>query len=107
MKKVTFIATLITILISSPLIADTIELADGTLLEGDFVGSSNGIIMFDTGDGIEAFPEDQVVGIFLSAGVSTAESLAAVAAPTGVTVPRGTAVTPPTTSAPSNWPRNR
>ncbi|MFA9421826.1 MAG: hypothetical protein ACERLB_16905 [Gammaproteobacteria bacterium] len=24
--------------------ADTIELADGTLLEGDFIGSSNGII---------------------------------------------------------------
>lgn len=90
MKKVTFIATLITLLISSPLIADTIELADGSLLEGDFVGSSNGIIMFDTGDGIEAFPEDQVVGIFLSEGVSTAEALAAVAAPAGATVPAGT-----------------
>ena len=38
--------------------ADTIELADGTLLEGDFIGSSNGIIMFDSGGGIEAFPED-------------------------------------------------
>ena len=41
-------------------IADTLELADGTLLEGDFVGSSNGIIMFNTGDGIEAFPEAEV-----------------------------------------------
>jgi hypothetical protein len=69
--------------------ADTLELADGTLLEGDFVGSSNGIIMFDTGDGIEAFPEDEVVGLFLGAGVATREAQAGQAAAT-VTVPSGT-----------------
>ena len=55
----------------STVFADTLELADGTLLEGDFVGSSNGIVMFNTGDGIEAFPEAEVVGIFLSDGVAT------------------------------------
>ncbi len=69
--------------------ADTIELADGRLLEGDFVGSSNGIVMFDTGDGIEAFPEDQVVGLFFSSGVATAEA-ALGQAPQTVTVPTGT-----------------
>ena len=70
-------------------LADTLELADGTLLEGDFVGSSNGIIMFDTGEQIEAFPESEVVGLFLSAGVETRESNA-VEAPATVTVPAGT-----------------
>jgi hypothetical protein len=81
--------------------ADTLELADGTLLEGDFVGSSNGIIMFNTGDGIEAFPEAEVVGIFISDGVATREAqqaqqapAAAAAAPaprpTTVTIPSGT-----------------
>ena len=70
--------------------ADTLELADGTLLEGDFVGSSNDIIMFNTGDGIEAFPESQVVGIYLSAGVNTASSYAAAPAPKYLTVPSGT-----------------
>ena len=55
-------------------LADTIELADGRLLEGDFVGSSNGIIMFDTGEGIEAFPESDVIGMWFSAGVATAEA---------------------------------
>ncbi|MDJ0941455.1 MAG: hypothetical protein QNJ00_16960 [Woeseiaceae bacterium] len=70
--------------------ADTLELADGTLLEGDFVGSSNGIIMFNTGEGIEAFPEAEVVGLFLSAGVQTAERLAAEASSRQVTVPAGT-----------------
>ena len=69
--------------------ADTLELADGTLLEGDFVGSSNGIIMFDTGDGIEAYPEEQVVGLFLSAGVATAEA-ARNETPSTLTVPAGT-----------------
>ena len=90
MKKITFFVTLLTLAVSSPLLADTIELADGTLLEGDFIGSSNGIIMFDTGDGIEAFPESEVVGIFFSEGVSTAEQLAAVVNDASVTVPAGT-----------------
>ena len=53
----------------APLFADTLELIDGEILEGDFVGSSNNIIMFDTGGGIQAFPETEVVGIYLSSGV--------------------------------------
>ncbi len=68
-------------------IADTLELADGTVLEGDLVGHSNNIIMFDTGDGIEAYTESQVVGIFLSAGVETREAIEVASA---VTVPAGT-----------------
>ena len=63
------------VLAAGLLFADTLELANGTLLEGNFVGSSNGIIMFDTGDGIDAFPESEVVGIFFSSGVDTAEKL--------------------------------
>jgi len=55
MKRLKNLLPLVTLLIAGTLQADTIELADGTLLEGDFVGSSNGIIMFDTGEGIEAF----------------------------------------------------
>ena len=66
---------------------DSIELADGTVLEGDFVGSSNGIIMFNTGDGIEAYPEDEVVGVFFGSGVATAQSESAAAT---VTIPAGT-----------------
>ena len=71
-------------------IADTIELADGTLLEGDFIGSSNGIIMFDSGDGIEAFPENKVVGLFFSSGVETAAALSQNTAPATITIPVGT-----------------
>lgn len=70
--------------------ADTLELADGSVLEGDFVGSSNGIIMFNTGESIEAFPEDEVVGIFFSQGVATAEELAAETTAPGIVAPAGT-----------------
>jgi len=86
MKKAAYyLITALSLFTTCALQADTIELADGTLLEGDFIGSSNGIIMFDTGGGIEAFPEDKVVGIFFSSGVATREeeTTASVTVPTG------------------------
>lgn len=79
--------------------ADTLELASGTLLEGRFVGSSNGIIMFDTGAGIEAFREEDVVALFFSSGVETAEKLVQAPAPAVVTVPAGTRLVIRTTDA--------
>ena len=88
-KFAVFVVAVLGSLVSGALLADTLELADGTLLEGDFVGSSNGVIMFNTGDGIEAFPEDQVVGLFLSEGVATAEQMDQ-SNPNSVTVPAGT-----------------
>jgi len=75
---------------TSSLFADTIELADGTLLEGDFIGSSNGIIMFNTGADIEAFPESEVIGIFLSEGVATAQANVSTGPAPMITVPAGT-----------------
>ncbi len=86
MKKTAYyLITVLSLFTTCALQADTIELADGTLLEGDFIGSSNGIIMFDTGGGIEAFPESKVVGIFFSSGVATREeeTKASVTVPTG------------------------
>ena len=73
-----------------PLMADTLELADGSILEGDFVGSSNGVIMFNTGDGIEAFPEDQVAGMYFSSGAQNAVAQAAAPQRPTTTVPAGT-----------------
>lgn len=86
--------------VAAPLLADTIELADGTLLEGDFVGMSNGIMMFNTGAGIEAFPENEVVAIYNSEGVAARQAMEEAQgpveiqqpppAPKTVTVPSGT-----------------
>jgi hypothetical protein len=90
-KFICTISALLLTLTAGLAVADSIELADGSILEGDFVGSSNGIIMFNTGESIEAYPESQVVGIFLSDGVATAESLmAAEDDAKSVTVPAGT-----------------
>jgi len=97
-KTITFLITAMAVLTTGVLFADTIELADGTLLEGDFVGSSNGIIMFNTGDTIEAFPESEVIGIFLSAGVNTAAELANESAGQ-IIVPSGTRLVIRTTDA--------
>jgi hypothetical protein len=88
MKKI--IILLSAVLATSPLFADTIELADGSLLEGDFIGSSNGIIMFNSGGDIQAFPESEVIGIFLSEGVATAEANTTARPASGITVPAGT-----------------
>jgi hypothetical protein len=89
-KSITFLIAVIAALTTGVLFADSIELADGTLLEGDFVGSSNGIIMFDTGDGIEAFSESEVIGIFLSEGVATAAAISASEGSNQIVVPSGT-----------------
>jgi hypothetical protein len=89
-KLITTTFAFLLVLIAGLAVADTLELADGTILEGDFVGSSNGIVMFNTGDSIEAFPESQVVGIYLSEGVATAEALAAAPSQSYISVPAGT-----------------
>lgn len=89
MKKILIALLSASIFVGTNAVADTLELADGTLLEGNFVGSSNGIVMFNTGASIEAFPENEVVGIFLSSGVATAQAWAEDPATT-LTVPTGT-----------------
>ena len=76
MRKIISVANAALLLtLSSLSMADTIELADGTVIEGDLVGTSNGIVMFNTGDNIEAYPESEVLGIFLSSGVATARAI--------------------------------
>ncbi len=92
MKKIIPVLTgTVVVLAAGLLFADTLELANGTLLEGNFIGSSNGIIMFDTGDGIDAFPESEVVGVFFSSGVDTAEKLIEANNNAGqITLPAGT-----------------
>ena len=89
-KFICTISALLVTLAAGSAVADSLELSDGSVLEGDFVGSSNGIIMFNTGDDIEAYPESQVVGIFLSDGVATAETYAASPDAIELVVPAGT-----------------
>ena len=89
-KLLVLIVAAISALTASALLADTLELANGELHEGSFVGSSNGIIMFDTGAGIEAFSQDQVVGLYFSDGVATAEAVAEADVGGQIVLPAGT-----------------
>jgi len=84
------VSALLLILASGYAVADSLELADGSIVEGDFVGSSNGIIMFNTGDSIEAYQESEVIGIFLSEGVATAQAMSAAPNRPSKTAPAGT-----------------
>lgn len=89
MKSFLPILAVASFLAAGTALADTLELADGTLLEGDLVGSSNGIIMFNTGENIEAYPESEVVGIYLSDGVARRQQEQQ-QKPTTISVPEGT-----------------
>jgi len=89
-KLIVGLGTTIAILLAAIAAADTLELADGSMVEGDFVGSSNGVIMFNVGGSIEAYQESEVVGIYLSEGVATAQQMAA--DPNTITVPAGTRI---------------
>jgi hypothetical protein len=91
MKKFFIVAnTILVLAISNLSMADTLELADGTIIEGDLIGTSNGIVMFNTGDNVEAYPESEVLGIFLSAGVATAQQIEMEPVSPTLVVPAGT-----------------
>ena len=91
MQKYFIVAnSILVLMVSSLSMADTLELADGTVIEGDLVGTSNGIVMFNTGDNVEAFPESEVLGIFLSAGVATAREIEEAPVSPALVVPAGT-----------------
>ena len=75
--------------VTAPL-ADTVELVDGSLLEGRYVGGNKSSIMFETVGEISALETSAVIAIYFSAGIEAAEARAAVPPPEVITVPQGT-----------------
>ena len=70
--------------------SDTLELADGTLLEGRYITSNESYFIFDTGDEIKAIPVEDVAILYLSAGVEKALLASAAPEPAALTLPVGT-----------------
>ena len=75
--------------------ADVLELKDGKVLKGSYVGGSAGVIRFQTSDGVQAIETSQAVALsFTGSGGSTAAAAPAAAAPAAapksVSVPSGT-----------------
>jgi hypothetical protein len=82
------IATVIAV--SSPVAADTLELVDGTLVEGSFVGGNPASVMFEVAGQVEVFNTSQVVAVWFSAGVDTAIAVADAPPAAATVVPEGT-----------------
>ena len=91
MRYLTFLITAVLfVAICATAMADTLELADGTLIEGRYVTSSESYFIFETGGEINAFPVNEVVALYLSAGVEKALDAPPAPQPTALTVPAGT-----------------
>lgn len=84
------ILTLVALFSAGLVLADSLELIDGSVLEGVFKEGSDDVIMFETGDSYEGYPTSQIIAIYFSAGVATAEAMATSPAASTVTAPAGT-----------------
>ena len=91
MRYVILILTvLLLISINSAVMADTLELADGSLLEGRYITSNESYFIFDAGGDIKAIPVDEVAALYLSTGVDKALSEAEAPESEPLTLPAGT-----------------
>ena len=83
------LATLLT-LSTTALMADTLELADQSLIEGRYIGGNANSIMFEAAGEITAYETSEIVALYLSDGVAAAQTIAAAPAAQVITVPEGT-----------------
>jgi len=92
MSGVRFLPTLTLLLMLSAIapMADTLELVDGSLVEGRYTGGNSSSIMFEAAGEVTAYETSEIVALYLSDGVAEAEAIAAAPAPQVLTVPEGT-----------------
>jgi hypothetical protein len=89
-SRIGLVAALLLLLSSTMLPADTLELADGTLLEGNYVGGNKSSVMFDAGGEISVYELSEVVAVYFSAGAAAAQAQGEAPAAQAITVPPGT-----------------
>lgn len=92
-KSLAIVASVLTI---NLLYADVISLNDGTILEGDYIGKDNGIVMFRINGEIKAFPEADIAALIQEDQASSSNTPSASAsnnaptpAPASYSVPAG------------------
>jgi hypothetical protein len=78
------------LLLAAPAFADTLELVDGSLIEGRFVGGTGTSIMFEAGGEVVSYETTEIVALWFSAGTETALAAVDAPAPSEVTVAAGT-----------------
>ena len=81
---------LLALITAQPVAADTLEMVDGTLIEGSFLGGNPTSVMFEAGGQVQAFDTSEVLAVWFSAGVTTAEAAVTAPAASARVVPQGT-----------------
>ena len=92
MSKIRLVTLPVALLLflAGPLFADTLELVDGSLVEGRFVGGTATNIMFEAAGEIQSFETSEIVALWFSAGTDAALAVMDAPAPAAITVPQGT-----------------
>ena len=90
--SIILITAFLTAALCSQVMADTLELADGSLVEGRYVTSNDDYFIFEVGGDLEAFPVDEVAALYLSEGVEKMLSAVTEPEPSALTVPAGTSM---------------
>ncbi len=91
MRYLLVVLTVVSLLSISRIgLADTLELADGSLVEGRYVTSNDDYFIFEAGGELKAFPVEDVAVLYLSEGVEKMLTADNDAQPVELTVPVGT-----------------
>src|SRR5215218_8164332 len=75
-----FIAVLLAASLSAPAFADVLELKDGQVLNGKYVGGSAGIVKFETAEGVQAIETARTVALTFTAPATPSAAPAAAGA---------------------------
>jgi hypothetical protein len=100
-----FIAGLLAASLSAPAFADVLELKDGQVLNGKYVGGSAGIVKFETAEGVQAIETAKTVALTFTAPAAAAGAAAgAAAAPGSAPAPAAGAAAQPAVLAAQSTP---
>jgi len=102
MKAKLLISVTILAAVASVSRADVLELKDGKVLTGNFVGGTAGTIRFETSQGVQVIEKSQALALtFTAGGGSTATAAAAAAAPVAAPAAATPAPAPSSASIPA------
>ena len=94
--KICLLLAVIVLVLGTPGFADILELKNGTILNGKYMGGTAGTLRFDAGTGMQVIPTAQIIALtFTTSGGAVSQ-----AAPPPGTPVRTTAAPPPSQSQP-------
>ena len=94
--KICLLLAVIVLVLGTPAFADILELKNGTILNGKYMGGTAGTLRFDAGKGMQVIPTSQIIALTFT----TAAGAVSQVAPPPTKPVRTTAVPPPVESQP-------